>query len=61
MTARTHNPVAAFHWREQPTQINWRGKTVRQIQLDATRSNREAALCTFVPPEKAQRMRKASI
>lgn len=54
----TPNP---FDWRNQPAQINWTGKTERQILLDATRVNKEATLCVFVPPEKAQKIRKASI
>jgi len=38
-----------------------RQKTVKQIVKDANRKNYEAPLCAFVPPEKAQKMRKAAI
>jgi hypothetical protein len=36
-------------------------KTVKQMVKDANRKNQEAPLCTFVPAEKAQKMRKAAI
>lgn len=61
MTNTEPKPANAFQWREQPSQIDWKGKTERQIKLDATRTNREASLCAFVPPEHAQRIRKARI
>lgn len=51
-----------FDWRNQPAAIDWKNpKTQRQMLLDATRVNREATVCTFVPPERAQKIRRANI
>lgn len=61
MKPKQRNNLSAFNWREQPAQIDWKGKTERQVQLDATRQNREATLCAFIPPEHAQKIRKARI
>ena len=44
-----------------PSQVKLRQKTTKQMVKDATRKNREAPACAFVPPEKAQKMRKAAI
>ena len=35
--------------------------TVKQMTNNAKRINREAPLCVFIPPEHAQKLRKASI
>lgn len=44
-----------------PSTLKFKQKTLEQIRKDAERKNREATLCNFVPPEKAQKLRKASI
>lgn len=41
-----------WDWREQPSQIDWSGKTERQALLDATRVNRESTLGAVAPPVK---------
>ncbi len=62
MNKQTTQPKPnAFHWREIPSQINWQSKSQRQILQDATRVNAEATSCTFVPPERSQKIRKSTI
>ena len=51
----------AFDWRGHPPSVDVRSKTKRQMLLDATRRNREATVCAFVPPEHTQKIRKANI
>ena len=38
-----------------------RQKSLKQLTKDATRKNREAPICAFVPPHVAQKIRKAQI
>jgi hypothetical protein len=44
-----------------PSRVKLRQKTTKQMAKDATRENKEAPLCAFIPPEKAQKIRKAAI
>jgi hypothetical protein len=44
-----------------PSTIKLRQKSKKQMTKDATRKNVEAPLCAFIPPEKAQKIRKAAI
>ena len=44
-----------------PSTIKLREKSRKQTVKDATRKNREAPACIFVPPEKYQKLRKAAI
>ena len=56
-------PDNAFNWRGKPS-IFTQGRaplSEKQIVTNALRVNREATLTAFVPPEHAQRIRKAKI
>ena len=44
-----------------PSTIKLRQKSKKQMAKDATRKNAEAPLCAFVPPERAQKIRKTAI
>lgn len=44
-----------------PSQIKLRQKSTKQMAKDATRKNSYQPLCAFVPPERAQKLRKAAI
>ena len=44
-----------------PSTIKFKQKTTEQMRKDAERKNREATTSAFIPPEKAQKLRKASI
>lgn len=49
----TRGPSTALKGVRQPS--------ARQLNNNAKRKNKEAPLCAFIPPEKAQKMRKAAI
>ena len=38
-----------------------RTKSAKQMKKDAVRKNAEASLCAFIPPEREQKLKKASI
>lgn len=44
-----------------PSQIKFKQKSVKQIRQDATRKNKFDPMCSQVPVERAQKLRKAVI
>lgn len=51
----------AFHWRETPPTVNFKGKSERQVLLDATRENTPFNIPKTVPIEVRRKKLLANI